>query len=153
MADKKKASATKKSDANVVRIKATDDTPARTKKAKKSEVAETTVVKTKATSKKPVVAASAAPKATAKSTKKATAEPKAKKLRTPTAKGLARPFAAIGGYFKGAWYELTQVRWPNRRATWSLTAAVLVYSALFVAIILGLDAGFKFIFDELILGN
>ena len=61
-------------------------------------------------------------------------------------------FKAIGGYFKGAWVELRQVRWPNRRATWSLTGAVLIYSAFFVALVLLLDAGFKYLF-ELILGK
>lgn len=62
------------------------------------------------------------------------------------------PFKAIGGYFKGAWEELRQVRWPTRKATWSLTGAVLIYSAFFVALILLLDAGFKYMF-ELILGK
>jgi preprotein translocase subunit SecE len=61
-------------------------------------------------------------------------------------------FAAIGGYFKGAWIELRQVRWPNRRATWSLTGAVLAYTAFFVIIVLLLDAAFKYLF-EIILGN
>lgn len=61
-------------------------------------------------------------------------------------------FKAIGGYFKGAWVELRQVRWPNRSATWSLTGAVLAYSAFFVVLVLLLDAGFKYLF-ELILGK
>lgn len=61
------------------------------------------------------------------------------------------PLKAIGGYFKGAWEELRQVRWPNRRATWSLTAAMLIFTAFFVVIILLLDALFKYIF-QLILG-
>ena len=61
------------------------------------------------------------------------------------------PLRAIGGYFKGAWEELRQVRWPNRRATWSLTAAMLIFTAFFVVIILLLDALFKYIF-QLILG-
>lgn len=55
-------------------------------------------------------------------------------------------------YFKGAWYELRQVRWPNRRATWSLTGAVLLFTAFFVVVILLLDALFKYIF-QLILGS
>lgn len=59
---------------------------------------------------------------------------------------------SIGGYFKGAWVELRQVRWPTRRATWGLTGAVLLYSAFFVVIVLLLDAGFKYLF-ELILGK
>lgn len=60
--------------------------------------------------------------------------------------------SGIGGYFKGAWVELRQVRWPTRRATWGLTGAVLLYSAFFVLVILLLDAGFKYLF-ELILGK
>lgn len=66
-------------------------------------------------------------------------------------KGRKNPFKAIGGYFAGAWFELKQVRWPNRRATWSLTFAVLVFSAFFVVLILLLDALFKYLF-QLILG-
>lgn len=76
------------------------------------------------------------------------------KKETPTGNSfgrLATPFAAVGGYFKGAWYELKQVRWPNRRATWSLTAAVIGFTAVFTIIILLLDALFKYLF-QLILG-
>ena len=54
------------------------------------------------------------------------------------------------GYFSGAWYELKQVRWPTRGATWSLTAAVLGFSAFFVIFILLLDAGFKYLFEQLL---
>ncbi len=64
---------------------------------------------------------------------------------------IATPFAAAGRYFKGAWYELRQVRWPNRRATWSLTGAMLVFTGFFVVLILLLDALFKYVF-QLILG-
>lgn len=56
----------------------------------------------------------------------------------------------IGGYFKGAWTELRQVHWPNRKATWSLTIAVLLYSAFFVALILLLDAFFKYLFEQIL---
>lgn len=61
------------------------------------------------------------------------------------------PIMAILGYFTGAWYELQQVRWPNRRATWSLTAAVVAFTALIAGVILLLDALFKYLF-EIILG-
>lgn len=61
-------------------------------------------------------------------------------------------FTAIGGYFKGAWVELRQVRWPTRSATWSLTGAVLLYTLFFVVLILLLDAAFKYLF-EIILGK
>ena len=61
------------------------------------------------------------------------------------------PFRAISDYFAGAWYELRQVRWPNRRATWGMTAALLGFTAFFVVVILLLDALFKYLF-QLILG-
>lgn len=61
------------------------------------------------------------------------------------------PLTAIGAYFKGAWVELRQVRWPTRGATWSLTGAVLLFTAFFVVLILLLDALFKYVF-ELIIG-
>jgi preprotein translocase SecE subunit len=54
---------------------------------------------------------------------------------------------AIGGYFKGAWTELRQVRWPTRRATWGLTLAVILFSAFFAIIILLLDILFKYLFE------
>lgn len=77
-------------------------------------------------------------------------------VKTPTQKGsplgrIATPFVALGGYFKGAWYELKQVRWPNRKATWGLTAAVIGFTAVFTIIILLLDALFKYLF-QLMLG-
>lgn len=65
--------------------------------------------------------------------------------------GILRPFAAIGGYFKGAWFELRQVRWPNRKASWGLTLAVILYSLFFAAIILLLDQVFQRLFTEVIL--
>ena len=49
------------------------------------------------------------------------------------------------GYFRGAWQELRQVRWPDRSATWGMTIAVICFSLIFAAIILGLD----FVFNEL----
>lgn len=61
-------------------------------------------------------------------------------------RGLA-PLIALGSYFKGAWFELRQVRWPNRKATWSLTGAVLLFTGFFVVLILLLDVFFKYIFE------
>lgn len=77
-------------------------------------------------------------------------KPAKTKRKAPNAKGIARPFVAMGNYFAGSWYELKQVRWPTRGATWSLTLAVLAYSAFFVLLVLALDALFKFIFDLII---
>jgi preprotein translocase SecE subunit len=66
---------------------------------------------------------------------------------TRSKKGLLGIIFAIGGYFKGSWAELRQVRWPNRKATWSLTFAVLVFTMFFVTLIVLLDAAFKYLFD------
>ena len=59
-------------------------------------------------------------------------------------------FGKFGGYFKGAWFELRQVHWPTRSATWGLTGAVLLFSAFFVVFITLLDAGFKYVFEQIL---
>ncbi len=85
---------------------------------------------------------------TSKKTEKAsvTKVVQVKKKRNP----LLVPIFYIGGYFKGSWQELRQVRWPNRKATWGLTAAVLFFTLLFVAIIVGLDWVFSTLFKLII---
>jgi preprotein translocase SecE subunit len=75
---------------------------------------------------------------------------KAAKNRSDSRFILLRPFVAIGRYFKGAWVELRQVRWPTRRATWSLTGAVLLFTLFFVVLVLLLDAGFKYLFEQIL---
>lgn len=62
-------------------------------------------------------------------------------------KAVATPFTATVAYFKGAWYELRQVRWPDRGATWGMTAALIGFTLFFVVIILLLDALFKYVFE------
>lgn len=72
------------------------------------------------------------------------------KIRLPKRKpstGKRGPFRAIVDYFVGAWYELRQVHWPTRRATWSMTGALLGFTAFFVVVILILDAAFKYLFQ------
>ena len=64
---------------------------------------------------------------------------------------LFRPFVYLGRYIRDSWRELRQVRWPNRKATWKMVLAVLVYTALFVAFISLLDLFFTWLFN-LILG-
>ena len=64
--------------------------------------------------------------------------------------GSRNPFRAIAGYFKGAWYELRQVRWPDRRTTWSMTGALLAFTVFFVVVIILLDMGFQRAFNLLI---
>jgi len=70
-----------------------------------------------------------------------------KQKKEKTQKTRRNPLAAILGYFKGAWFELRQVRWPNRKATWSLTGAVLAFAVFFIVFISLLDALFKYIFE------
>ncbi len=54
------------------------------------------------------------------------------------------------GYFKGAWLELKQVRWPTRKATWGLTLAVLIFTGFFLLLVTGLDTLFKYLFELII---
>jgi len=106
----------------VTRITAKDDAPAKAKKP--------AAVKTKAVKAKVVT-----------------------KTTTPSedgSEGKKNVFARIGAYFKGAWYELRQVRWPNRKATWALTVAVILFSLFFVLLIVLLDTFFKWIFELII---
>ncbi len=65
---------------------------------------------------------------------------------------LFRPFAAFFRYLRDSWKEIRQVRWPNRKATWKMVLAVLVYTVLFVVLISVLDLFFTWLFN-LILGN
>lgn len=141
MANKKPKSKTKTKiisttaeDSNVTRIKASDSAPP--KKSVAKEVIKSVVAK------KPAVQA---PVKTAD--KPATAAKKRRFSPKSALKTSTKPARAAGGYFKGAWDELRQVRWPTRRATWGLTGAVLAFSAFFIIIILLLDAGFKYIFE------
>ena len=63
---------------------------------------------------------------------------------------LFRPFVALGRYLRDSWREIRQVRWPNRKATWKMVLAVLVYTALFVLIISLLDLFFTWLFSLII---
>ncbi len=94
------------------------------------------------------ISASDAP-AVKKTTKKSSAKP-VKAVTTPRAPRQYGILSKLGGYFKGAWEELRQVRWPTRRATWGLTGAVLLFTAFFVAFITALDAGFKLLFEQIL---
>lgn len=117
------------------------------------------VAKGKKTTAKKSTTATTVTRITAQDDDGAVQEKKAKKTNTKTAAPVAEtastkrrnPLRATADYFKGAWYELRQVRWPNRKATWSMTAALLIFTAFFVVLILLLDGLFKYVF-QLILG-
>jgi preprotein translocase SecE subunit len=64
---------------------------------------------------------------------------------------MPRWLRAFLGYFSGSWRELRQVRWPNRRASWSLTTAVIAFTLVLVVFILALDYGFEQLFKKVIL--
>lgn len=109
----------KKSETTVTRIKASDSSAPATKSS--------------AIAKKPTtkVAKKTAPKVV---------EVKVKKSRK-------NPFAAIGAYFKGAWHELRQVRWPDRRSTWGMTGALIAFTVFFIIVILVIDFAFGQLFN------
>ncbi len=110
------------------------------------------VTRIKATSSKSATsAASDATSVVAKKAKKTTSAAKVANVPVKSLLGkIFHPLILLGGYFKGAWAELRQVRWPNRQATWSLTAAVLLFTGFFTLLILLLDAGFKYLFELLL---
>lgn len=76
-----------------------------------------------------------------------------KKVETGLKRDVKMPrwLKAIGGYFAGSYQELRQVKWPNRRASWSLTFAVLAFTLVLVVFILSLDYGFEQLFKKVIL--
>jgi preprotein translocase subunit SecE len=112
-------------DQKVTRISAKDDKP----KAVKAQV-----VNKKAPTKK----------------SKAVKAPKQKKVRKESKNPFVRTMRSIGGYFAGAWFELKQVHWPTRRATWELTFAVIMFSLFFVVFIVLLDLLFQYLFELII---
>jgi len=91
-----------------------------------------------------------APKAAAAPKTKAVKAQKVVKAETTETAEKKNIFARMGGYFKGAWVELRQVRWPNRKATWALTVAVILFSLFFMGLIVLLDMLFKWIFEIII---
>lgn len=62
------------------------------------------------------------------------------------------PLRAVRSYFVGAWQELKQVRWPDRRSTWAMTGALIAFTVVFVIVILLIDYGFSWLF-KLIIGT
>lgn len=94
----------------------------------------------------------------AKSTKKVVTKPAQAQSAKRTAKPdkseqkTRNPLVALWRYIKGSWYELQQVRWPDRRSTWGMTGALLAFTLFFVLVILVLDYGFSQLF-KLLMSN
>lgn len=68
----------------------------------------------------------------------------------PTPRRRRTPWRALGDYFAGSWRELRQVTWPNRRATWALTVAVIVFTVIMTLFIVLIDTGLKLLFERII---
>ncbi|MDR1196948.1 MAG: preprotein translocase subunit SecE [Candidatus Nomurabacteria bacterium] len=63
---------------------------------------------------------------------------------------IGRFFAPAVEYVKGSFYELRQTRWPNRKATWGLTIAVILFSIFFAALILSFDNVFNWLMETIL---
>ena len=126
--------------AKITRIKASDSS------CKKEEKSEPTI-----TRKKVVVKDKKSEKTKRDKLKKAEKQIGKSKSTEKKPFILFRPFVALFRYLHNSWLELRQVRWPNRKATWKMVLAVLVYCLIFVVIISLLDLFFGWLF-KLILG-
>ncbi len=126
--------------AKITRIKASDSS------SKKEEKSEPTI-----TRKKVVVKDKKSEKTKRDKLKKAEKQIGKSKSTEKKPFILFRPFVALFRYLHNSWLELRQVRWPNRKATWKMVLAVLVYCLIFVVIISLLDLFFGWLF-KLILG-
>ena len=120
--------------AKVTRIKASDSSP-RDEKADEPAI----------TRKKVVLKDKKAEKAKRKDKKASEKKVAEKKASGKKPFILIRPFVYLGRYIKDSWQELRQVRWPNRKATWKMVLAVLVYTAIFVIFISLLDLFFTWL--------
>ncbi len=127
---KAKITRIKANDSNKTGVSASEETPAITRKKVVLEDKQLSKTKKKEAKK------------AAKAAKKEAKKDSGKKVFI-----LFRPFCAFGRYLRDSWRELRQVRWPNRKATWKMVIAVLVYTILFVVILTLLDMLFQFVFN------
>ena len=109
--------------------------------------------------KKPSILATAKELAGRAQTEKSSTKTATTSVKTKTAaskpknsKSRHNPLSAIAGYFRGAWQEIKQVRWPDRRSTWGMVGALIVFTAALFLVIILLDYGFAWLF-KLIMGT
>lgn len=115
------------------------------KATKKSETKVTRITASENASKKSVTLKK---KATIKPAKTAEGQ---QAISDRPARALSKnPLVPLLRYIKGSWHELRQVRWPDRRATWKMTGALIAFTLFFVVVILLIDAGFGELFKLLI---
>lgn len=77
--------------------------------------------------------------------------PRTKRTTPRVVRVAASPIVGTGRYIKGSWDEIRQVRWPDRRATWGMTLAVILFTAFFSIVILLLDGLFQMLFKQFLL--
>lgn len=70
--------------------------------------------------------------------------------------GRLKPLRIIGlilvpPYFRNSWKELRQVTWPGRKESLQLTLAVLVFAAIFGALVTAVDFGLDKVFKQVLL--
>ena len=71
-------------------------------------------------------------------------------VRAPFYYTIWRVLKPIGRYLRDSWRELRQVRWTNRKTTWKLTLAVIIYTVIFFLFILLLDMLFSWLFNKVL---
>ena len=136
----------KPSKAKVTRITASD-----TKNAKPTKKLNKSASKTMVSKSKTAVSVNQSTVTNPATGPKAEKSSKAALTTGTTSKSSKNLLKAFWIYVKGAWYELQQVRWPDRASTWSMTGALLAFTAFFLLVIVLLDAAFKYLF-QVILG-
>ncbi len=147
MAASTKSTKGKKEQPTVTRIKASDSSaPKRTAavKAKQNAAAGVATKSTPSAKEKSVSKAKKLLGGTRKSKNAASSKKSTSSRRNP--------LRAVRSYFVGAWRELKQVRWPDRRSTWAMTGALIAFTVVFVVVILLIDYGFSWLF-KLIIGT
>lgn len=141
--------------ANITRIKAHDPNrpeppkdPKNPKKSPKKAINrpqdEQSTSKTVAKTKAPAKIASRPPHGPAKGL------PKIILILTAPFRLIFKPFFLLGRYIRDSWREIREVRWPNRKATWKMVFAVLLYTFLFALFVTLLDALFTLLFNKVL---
>jgi len=54
-------------------------------------------------------------------------------------------------YFRNSWRELRQVTWPKGKESAQLTLAVILFAAVFGAIVFGVDTGLDKVFKQVLI--
>lgn len=57
----------------------------------------------------------------------------------------------IPRYFREAWHEVRQVKWPNRKETRHMTVAVFIFAIVFAVVIASVDYGLDQVFKKVLL--